>query len=344
MFRSVALLTVLVLALVACQGDASLSAEPTPSTAPPAADPTLTPIPDPTQPPAPTPSPDTVGEPADLVLSFQTSGLTRTYPATLVADGRLTVPTDSGYMQQRLSLAGVQAVTERLLQSGLFGENTDIPQPLLPDHDPICGDGIGQYAYHSIELWQDGVARKVTWFTYLLTEFDCYASSPQLETANQLLEELSDPAAWLAPDSWIDPVPRPYTPAAYRLVTAHQPWPTEAAAAPPVDEVDWPLADTLLTFGEPMRDAPYEARCAVISSEEADRVTVALEVVAAEFNTPEESQILRGTYLKGTPGPEMVGVNLEAMRPEEDSCDSSIFHEGVCWFIGPVDVFGCPIH
>jgi hypothetical protein len=342
MLRVAAFLSVLVLSLSACQGGAS--PEPSPSAAGPTPERTSTPTDDPTPTPSLSPSAEPLGEPADLVLRFQTSGLTPAYPTTLVADGRLTVPIDAGYVQQRLSPAGLHAVTQRLLESGLFDESTEIPQPLLPDHDPICGDGIGQYAYHSIELWQDGIATKVTWFTYLLTEFDCYASSPQLDAANLLLQELSDPAAWLAADAWIDPGPRPYAPAAYRLVTARQPWPPEAAAAPSVDEVDWPLVDTLLTFGEPMRNAPFEARCGVISSEQADRVTAALEAVGAEFNTPEEHRILRGTYLEKASGPEMVGVILEAMRPDEGSCDTSILHEGICWFIGPTDVFGCPIH
>jgi hypothetical protein len=189
------------LALAACAVGPGSTAEPIASAASPTPVRTPTPRPDPTNTPSLSPSTDPADEPADLVVRFQTYVLTRSYPTTLVADGRLTVPTDSGYVQQRLSPTGVQAVTARLLESGLFDGNTEIPQPLLPDHDPICGEGIGQHAYHSIELWQDGIATKVTWFTYLLTEFDCYASSPQLETANQLLEELSDPAAWLAPDA-----------------------------------------------------------------------------------------------------------------------------------------------
>ena len=343
MHRSAAVLAMLVLALVACQGGA-LSAEPTPS------GPELAPERTPTSRPVTTHTPslpssvEPAREPADLVVRFQTSGLTRSYPTTLVADGRLTVPTDSGYVQQRLSPTGVHAITARLLQSGLLEEDNEISQPLLPDHDPTCGDGLGQYAYHSIELWQDRTATKVTWFTYLPTDFDCYATSPQLETANQLLEELSDPAAWLAPDAWIDPVPSPYTPTRYRLLTARQPWPTEAAGAPQIIEVDWPLADTLLTFGEPMPDAPYEARCGVISNEQAHRVTAALEAGGAQFSTPEERQILRGTYLEEAAGPGMVGVILEAMRPDEDSCDLSILGGGICWFQGPADRFGCPTY
>jgi hypothetical protein len=345
---------VLVLALSACQGSLATSADPSELSDPtlkptglPSPDPTATPSPqasEPMDPNDPAPVDAIVGE---LVVRFETSGLSRGYPGTLVADGRLTIPTASGYVQQRMTPVGVSVVTERMLQSGLFDKDTALAQPLYPDHDPICGEGLGQYAYHSIELWQDGAPTTLTWFTYLLSEFHCYEPSPRVDAANQLLHDLSAAARWLPPDVWADRVLRTYSPAWYRLSTVAQPWPSDAAPAPLVDDVDWPLADTLLSFGErhDIRPyAPHVSRCAVIGNDDADAVTDALTSAGAQFNTPGNPKIMRGTYLHEDSRREMIVVILEPMRPEEDTCDPSPLRDGICWMMGGIDVFGCPIH
>src|SRR5688500_8166185 len=137
--------------------------QPTPSSAPSgSAGPTSSPEQSPTASPSPKPEP-TLDQPAELVLRISYERFADHWTSTsLVDDGRLTTPSDSGWVVRILSAAGVERVRNEILDTGLFSESFDLP--LEPTGAaPECFDGIGQIFGASIEVVTDGPPVAVSW-------------------------------------------------------------------------------------------------------------------------------------------------------------------------------------
>jgi hypothetical protein len=133
----------LVSACAAGQASLAPSAPETPRTTP-----SATPSPPATHSDAPsavpTQSTPTLPEAGDVVLTISHDYVGDAWSTTsLVADGRLTSPSDTGWQVRVLAPEGVERVRAEVLATGLFSENLVIPTEVVLGAGPECAAGDG---------------------------------------------------------------------------------------------------------------------------------------------------------------------------------------------------------
>jgi hypothetical protein len=310
-----------------------------------------TPVPTESRTPAPSATASEIAPDAmvgELVVTFQSSNLNHTEPTSIVADGRVTAPGSSGYVQQRLSPAGVELIRQQIIASGLFSQTRDLPLPPAAKSAPFyCADGgLGWYTTNAIVLWTGNQPIRLTWQTPASADIAaCHGGSPETDTADALLERLRSLDDWLPADAWSDPLARPYSPGRYRFATLVLDLREDLASAPSLAALRWPLEGTLRGYGEPQSDLQdREGRCAVVSAAQADQIMDALDDAGAQLSSPLDPLVMLGTYLVDETAQEAVAVVLEPLRPEESTCEPWPFDVPLCWYVGDVDLLGCPIH
>jgi hypothetical protein len=268
--------------LVACTPVAV--APPSPSTTPAA---TASPTP-PT--PTPTRSPRVLRSPEPLpaaslvavVLSYERSTDLPSAggPELLVtSDGQVISAPNFGrqLMARRLAPAGVVALRNAALETGLFDGLHTIGRKVLPGASPNLNRGFESL---SIAVRADG--RDVRVGTFARDhEDDLYEWDPGREEFLALAARLAD-LSWLPASAWLDSTPRPYAATFHRLYIE-----TMRNVAPPgvtvlIDDL-WPFTTSPDSLGEPVAvdttNAPtLAARCVVVTADDAR--SFAAEVIA----------------------------------------------------------------
>lgn len=289
-------LLVLAIALSAC-GDVPL--DPTPDASSPG-----------TPPASMGPLPPVSG---DLALRLvQIGDVSWIYPVaqvTIMADGRvLTSPSEPElvWQQRRLSAAGISAVQALADGTRLFTASADYPML----HRPGAPEWPGMGGSLITMTRGNGAARVVVsggvWFG---DEFETTYNvpSPERKLLTELAAKLSD-LSWLTDDAWLDPVPRPYEPAGFLLITS---WQTIPGSGASVDDVAWPFDGPLSAFGEALRQSDVEMlRCGTLDAE-------AAQVIVDEVNRLNQTDGSPVEFNAGLrSGQAAVDLYLEPMLPD----------------------------
>jgi len=309
----------------------------------PIATPTASPTPSPSV--EPTPTPTSAGE---LVLRITYQYFASYWRSiSLVADGRLTSPSESGWKVRVLSQNGVEWVRAEVVRTGLFAESADYPLVPVPNQDVGCMDGLGLTYSSAIELVTDEGPVIVSWQRAGGPD-GCWEPTASRLALELLLAKLESPDKWLPPDSWQDQTLRPYEPHGYRLITIAQPWQQAAGEdLPEASSVSWPLADSLTTFGEAFTPRVYAdtwtVRCAGVSPDEAELVVDALTDAGATITDSSPSGFASGTLLRDRSTESMVAVILEALPVGMTGCAQLELEFLNCWQLGTIQPFYCAI-
>lgn len=265
---------------------------------------------------------------------------------SLVEDGRLTSPTETGWQVQVLSPAGVERVRGEILATGLFDGNADLPLVPVPGQEQGCGDGLGLTFQATIELSTDAGLITVSWGQTNTPE-GCYETSPASDALDALLGRLESLDEWLPAGAWEDRIARPYQPHGYGLVTIGQPWHESFGNPPDAGTIDWPLAGTLLTYGDSRPPLPFAVewsiRCGPVTADEADQVVDAIRAVGARFSDSSPTGFASATLLSDGLNERTVAVILEAMRPDQTDCEGLNLGFVNCWQVGGVQPFFCAV-
>lgn len=328
--------------LAGCAGvDQSLQPS-SPSPGPRSAAPTATASPSPTVEPTPTPIP--AGE---LVLRITYAYFGSHWSATsLVADGRLTSRSESGWEVQVLSPSGVDRVLAEVVETGLFEESAEFPLVPVPNQDVGCTDGLGLTFGAAIELSTDAGVTTISWRRTNVPE-GCYEPSAVRDALEALLARLESPEDWLPADAWQDESPRPYQPHSFRLITIALPWQAGVDDPPELSSVASPLVDSLTTYGEAVIPAGFArqwtVRCGGVSPDEAELVVDALAEVGARMSDSVPSGFASATLLGDRANEETVAVILEALPPGQSGCAQLDLGFLNCWEIASTQPFYCAV-
>jgi hypothetical protein len=337
------ILVALAVALLAGCGAAGQSAQPSASegTQTQTAEPTRTPSPT----AEPTPNSTAAGE-LVLQVTYQSFG-SYWRSISLVADGRMTFPSESGWKVRVLSPSGVDRVRMEAIGTGLFAETADYPLP-APNQDNInCPEsGLAFIPSTAIELVTDDGPVIVSW--QRASGFDgCWEPNIARDALESLLAKLESPVDWLPADAWQDPTLRPYESHSYRLITIAQPRLQDVGDVAEASSVSWPLADSLTTFGEAFTPRVYAeswtVRCGVVSPDEAELVTDALTDAGATMTDSSPSGFASVTLLGDRPRNEMVAVILEALPVGMNGCAQLELEFLNCWQVGAIQPFYCAV-
>ena len=328
-------------ALVAgCAGQPSASSAPTGSAVV-----TASPEPSPTASPSPTPEP-TPDPPAELVLRISHTSFADHWRSTsLVDDGRLTTPSDNGWLVRILSPSGVERVRNEVLDTGLFSESSDLPLEPMSDA-PECFDGIGLVFGATIEVVAGGSPVAVSWERTNVPE-GCYVPSAERDTLDALLERLTSLGSWLPADAWQEQARRPLEVETFRLITVSQPRRSDLGALSDIATVDWPLNEGLPTFGEEIPfqiDPRWDVRCGVVTSQEREIAADALTDAGADMADSSPPGFASLALFEDPEHDATVAVILEALPPDRDSCEDVDLGFLNCWTVGPAPIFYCAIH
>jgi len=316
------------------------TAQATPSEPAPSPQPTATVSPSPS--PQPTPQP-----PAELVLRISHRQWGFQWSTSLVADGRLTSPSETGYQVRVLSLIGIDRVRSEILSTGLFDESADVPLVLLPDADPGCTPELGGIFAATIELAADAGDVSVSWDRRYDWPPDCYEPSAARDGLEALLARLESLHEWLPPEAWRDATPRAYEPHGFRMFTIAQPWRDDAGQPPELETVAWPLGGTLTSYGTALAPPPWvdssTVRCAAVTAGEATSVVDALADGGAVWTDSTPNGYASATYLGDRSNGLTVALVLQALRPDENSCGAPDLWLLNCWEVGGVYLFYCHV-
>lgn len=343
--RTHALAGALAGAVLAVSGCSAGSPAATSSTAPatpsePASTPQATPTLLPSASPRATPQPL-----AALVLRITHDYFGSQWTTTsLVADGRLTSPAESGYQVRVLSPIGIDRVRSEILGTGLFEESATVPLVLVADADPGCTDGLGLSWGVTIELATNAGGVNVSW-EEARAERACYEPSAQRDGLEALLVRLESMEEWLPSEAWSDATARAYQPHGYRMFTIALPWQNEVGQPPDLATVEWPLTGTLTSYGTglalpPWRDS-WTMRCAAVTGGEAILVVDALADAGAAMTDSTPSGYASATYLGDRSNGLTIALVLEALRPDETDCGNPDLGFLNCWSVGGVNLFDC---
>src|SRR5438128_4816444 len=138
---------------------------------------------------------------------------------TLLTDGRLLSPDHSSgasgkrkLAQRRLSAAGVAAVLDAALASGLFTIGPCCASEVFPGEgaNGCCGAGVG------VAFTDRGHTYRADSTVYTMRP----RFSPAMMRFEELARHLAVPEAWLPPQDWVDATSRPYEPERYKVVTS----------------------------------------------------------------------------------------------------------------------------
>lgn len=163
-------------------------------------------------PAAATPSSPTRGE---LVASFlfgHTQGDAGRFDMYLYADGRLiswASGSQRGYVEQRLTPAGVRLVTDEVLGSGLFDND-------LPHLAGLQGLFFGQISVRDAEhfvsvIWGDCCDPRTS------SQIEARPTPEQATAIRRLGARIEDPESWLPARAWEDPTFKAYVASRYSV-------------------------------------------------------------------------------------------------------------------------------
>jgi hypothetical protein len=313
----------------ASEGSQTQTAEPTPTSTPTA---------------EPTPNPMSAGE---LVLQVTHQSFASYWTSiSMVADGRMTFPSENGWQVRVLSPSGVDRVRTEAIGTGLFGETADYRLVPVPNQDIACNEGLGLYFSAAIELVTDNGPVIVSWQRASGSD-GCWEPNTARDAFESLLGKLESPVEWLPSDAWQDPTLRPYESHSYRLITIAQLRLQDVGDVPEASSVSWPLADSLTTFGEAVTPRVYAeswtVRCGVVSPDEAERVTNALTDAGATMADSSPSGFASVTLLDHPPRNETVAVILEALPVGMSGCAQLELEFLNCWQVGVIQPFYCAV-
>lgn len=97
-----------------------------------------------------------------LRITYQYFG-THWTSISLVADGRMTFPSERGWKVRVLSPSGVDRVRAEAMGTGLFAATADYRLVAVPNQDIGCTDGLGLPSSAAIELVTDDSPIIVSW-------------------------------------------------------------------------------------------------------------------------------------------------------------------------------------
>jgi len=201
---------------------------------------------------------------------------------------------------RRLTEAGIQAVLEEVLKTGVFASSAEYrgAQNVVMD----APDTV-------FTLHADG--REVTILVYGLGTLPTDTSqtgisAEELATHAALLhlsERLTNLDAWLPPSAWADPGWTPFKPAALRLLVRNADADPPDSSGIPNPLVAWPTGDDPATFGAEVGTLPG-SRCGVVSGPDASAWFLALS---------NANQLTRFTH-----GGHRYEANVRFMLPDEE--------------------------
>jgi hypothetical protein len=322
--------------------DQSVHPSATEATQTPTAEPTATASPSPTIEPTPTPIP--AGE---LVLRITYAHFGSHWTArSLVADGRLTSPSESGWQVQTLSPSGVEQLRREVVGTGLFANSANYPLVPVPNQDINCTDGLGLTYSSAIELVTDEGPVIVSWQRAGGPD-GCWEPTASRIALEALLTRLESAEDWLPADAWQDQTPRPYQPHSFRLITIALPRQAGVGDPPEISSVASPLVDSLTTYGDSVVPAGFAGqwtvRCGAVSPNEAELVVDALAEVGARMSDSVPSGFASATLLGDRGNEETVAVILEALPPGQFGCAQLDLGYLNCWEIASIQPFYCAI-
>ena len=164
-----------------------------------------------------------------------------------------------GIGARRLTATGVAEVQRALDASGL----------LRGDYSEAIPDGAADY--HTFSLVAGGT---------VLNGSDRHAD-PKATAIAALVTKLVDPMSWLAADAWVggSTAIHPYAPSSIRLTIGRPAGPFDPWL-PTMGDLRWPLAGSIVTFGEPVEGSPFD-RSAIITVDDALALMRELELRGA---------------------------------------------------------------
>ena len=289
--------------------------------------------------PTPSATPTTQGA-GDVVLTITHDHVGDAWSTTsLVADGRLTSPSDAGWQVRVLAPEGLERVRSEVVATGLFSESLVIPAEVVPGAGPEClaGDGMGFTFGVTIELATAAGPVSVSWQRATQPPH-CYVPSAERDRMESLLAALETPVEWLPPEAWTDSTARPHDPHGYRLITIAAPMPQGLEQLPD--------AGSLTSFGDDVAPVAWpesrSVRCGVVSATEAGSLTVVLANAGAAL-TPSNPAGYASATLLDDAQEQLVVLVLEALRPDEKDCTGIDLRILNCWAIGGIAPFGCAL-
>jgi len=265
---------------------------------------------------------------------------------SMVADGRMTWPSETGWKVRVLSPSGVDRVRTEAMGTGLFAETADYRLVPVPNQDINCTDGLGLTSSAAIELVTENGPIIVSWQRAGGPD-GCWEATTARDALESLLGKLESPVEWLAADAWQDPTLRPYEAHSYRLITIAQPRLQDVGDVPEASSVSWALADSLTTFGQTFTPRLYAeswtVRCGVVSPDEAELVVAALTDTGATMTDSSPSGFASVTLLGDRPRNATVAVILEALPVGTSGCALLELEFLNCWQVGTIQPFYCAI-
>ena len=309
---------------------------------------TLTLEPSPTLSPSPSPTAEPTSAAADAVLTNSWSG-NAWLTVSLLADGRLTSPSDTGWQVRILSPSGVQQMVAAVVSTGLFDRDRHVRLELQPGREPAgCLPELGGFTTRTIEVIAADQPIRVSWIQAVGPE-DCYVPSDARRVLEALSARLMAPEDWLPVSAWIDSKRRPLESASFRLVVVFQAEIDDLQGLPDLRAVDWPLAGSTREFGDPLAQPSLwhnrTERCGVISRDDAALVREAFTDAGAT-NTESYPEGYASAFLVADRAQHGVAaVVLEALRPEERDCAEVRNALGMlnCWQVDGLFPFDCAV-
>lgn len=321
---AVAVILVAGVAAVTQLGGRPAGSDPSPgasaTTAPPVTSPDSTPGDSDAPNPSATAAPSEAAHPDELVLRLKFLGGTYFGPDvmpefTLMADGTVVwLPNPAsgelpGLLTRQLTADGLAEMQERIFAGGLLSESATHELVPRPDAGEPPGHGVGLYTFTADDGEGDPVI--VTSVQWLGEEEEStyYQPAPEREALDALAQQLRDPESLVGDDAWVD------TAAAYeatdyqlvlRLMPDFPPYDTTDAS-----EIPWPFDGPLNEFGEQSGQVT-EARCGIITAEEAEPI---VEAIAAG-GSPAGTDVVTTASLDWAQGNGVVDVFLIPRMPD----------------------------
>jgi len=242
---------------------------------------------------------------------------------TVLDDGRVIWRTEAGWVERRLTAAGLAWLRGLLDQTGALDASGDYSAQLRPGAEPMPR-GVTAYVFH---LVRGPLGVKVT-----TGEPEDYESEPglwiippEMTVLAPVARSLQDPAASFPADAWAGPS-APFLPPSYLLLISARPGAGARPELPTdVDDVAWPFTTPLDQLGSPYLtggEVPEHDRCLPISAD------LAQEIAAAEAASGRPRGLDVTLFELGyrwARGDGFVTVSTQWLMPDQPwSCSASI--------------------
>jgi hypothetical protein len=289
-----ALIPLFVASIVAagCDGgraSAAPSAGPSGGSSPAPATRLPTPVPTPVGPSGgPSPDGSPVAATANLILRLTTCDDTcgPTAGTTFLDDGRLLWEAPDGsrnVLVARLSDAAIATIREAIAATPALSTDGDYRATPRPGAEPI-EHGVVSFRFDVQQA--TGPVVVTSWDPdSLADQASSWIFPPELATLADLAHRLTDPAAWLGSDAFVEP-PVVYVPAA--VVVRIDLFPDVGdigGTTVDVDEVEWPFGEPIETAGDPIPGEETPApRCVTLDAADAAAMRAAEKEAGASRN------------------------------------------------------------